>query len=97
VTIGEFQKLMHDLYYEHDSKRGMGGTFMWFMEEVGELSTALREGSKEEIEGEFADAFAWLTTLANLADIDAEQAVAKKYGTGCPCCNTSPCSCAQKP
>jgi NTP pyrophosphatase (non-canonical NTP hydrolase) len=97
MTIREFQQLMYDLYFEHDSRRGMGGTFMWFMEEVGELSTALRAGSKEDIENEFADAFAWLTTLANLAEIDAEAAVAKKYGPGCPCCHTVPCSCPQKP
>ena len=97
MTIGEFQKLMHDLYYEHDARRGLGGTFMWLMEEVGELSTALRGGSKAEIASEFADAFAWLTTLANLADIDAEKAVMEKYGTGCPCCGTTPCSCVQKP
>jgi NTP pyrophosphatase (non-canonical NTP hydrolase) len=97
MTIGEFQKLMSDLYLEHDSKRGLGGTFMWFMEEVGELSSALRSGSKADIENEFADAFAWLTTLANLAEIDAEAAVTKKYGTGCPCCGTIPCSCVQKP
>jgi len=97
MTICEFQKQMADLYLEHDTRRGLGGTFMWFMEEVGELSTALRSGTREEIEGEFADAFAWLTTLANLAGIDAEAAVIKKYGVGCPCCNTSPCSCVQKP
>jgi NTP pyrophosphatase (non-canonical NTP hydrolase) len=97
MTIREFQQLMHDLYYEHDSKRGMGGTFMWFMEEVGELSTALRSGSREQVESEFADAFAWLTTLANLAEIDAEAAVERKYGPGCPCCHTIPCSCPQKP
>ena len=97
MTIREFQQLMRDLYFDHDSKRGMGGTFMWFMEEVGELSTALRSGTKEEIASEFADAFAWLTTLANLADIDAEAAVEKKYGPGCPCCRSVPCSCPQKP
>ena len=97
MTISEFQQLMRDLYLEHDSRRGLGGTFMWFIEEVGELSTALRSGTKEEIEAEFADAFAWLTTLANLAGIDAEAAVARKYGTGCPCCGTVPCSCEQKP
>ncbi len=97
MTIGDFQKLMADLYLEHDTRRGLGGTFMWFMEEVGELSTALRSGSREDIENEFADAFAWLTTLANLAGIDAEAAVTRKYGTGCPCCNTTPCSCVQKP
>ncbi len=97
MTIAEFQQLMRDLYLDHDSKRGLGGTFMWFMEEVGELSTALRSGTPQEIESEFADAFAWLTTLANLAHIDAEAAVLRKYGTGCPCCKTIPCSCVQKP
>ena len=97
MTIGEFQKLMADLYLDHDRRRGLRGTFMWFIEEVGELSTAPRSGTKEEIENEFADAFAWLTTLANLAGIDAEAAVTKKYGKGCPCCGTVPCSCVQKP
>jgi NTP pyrophosphatase (non-canonical NTP hydrolase) len=97
MTIADFQKLMADLYLEHDTRRGLGGTFMWFMEEVGELSTALRSGTREEIEKEFADAFAWLTTLANLAGIDADAAVTRKYGAGCPCCNTTPCSCVQKP
>ncbi|HUT33581.1 MAG TPA: MazG nucleotide pyrophosphohydrolase domain-containing protein [Planctomycetota bacterium] len=97
MTIADFQKQMADLYLEHDTRRGLGGTFMWFMEEVGELSTALRSGTREEIENEFADAFAWLTTLANLAGIDADAAVTRKYGGGCPCCNTSPCSCVQKP
>ena len=30
------------------STKGVEGTFMWFMEEVGELSAALRGGSHEE-------------------------------------------------
>ena len=33
---------IRDLYGEKDSRRGVEGTFMWFMEEVGELSAALR-------------------------------------------------------
>ena len=31
---------------------------MWFVEEVGELATALREGTREEQAGEFADVYA---------------------------------------
>ena len=42
---------------------------MWFCEEVGELTRALRRGHIDELEGEFADVFAWLSTLASIADI----------------------------
>jgi hypothetical protein len=38
---------------------------MWFMEEVGELSAALRGGTHDERALEFADVLAWLVTLAN--------------------------------
>jgi NTP pyrophosphatase (non-canonical NTP hydrolase) len=68
---------------------------MWFMEEVGELSGALRGGSAEELSLEFADVLAWLTTLANLAGVDLERAVQRKYGSGCPGCGRQPCVCAR--
>jgi len=70
---------------------------MWFMEEVGELSAALRGGSKEEVAAEFADVLAWLATLANNAGIDLEAAVEAKYGKGCPGCGQVPCTCLAKP
>lgn len=72
---------------------------MWLMEEIGELSTALREGSPEELAAEFADVLAWLATIANVADIDLEAAVIKKYGQGCPGCGALVCACdaSQKP
>lgn len=69
---------------------------MWFVEEVGELSEALRFGSKEELAAEFADCFAWLTTLANLSGIDLEQAI-DKYRAGCPGCHAIPCACPGEP
>jgi NTP pyrophosphatase (non-canonical NTP hydrolase) len=95
VTITEFQKLIENTYFERDSARGMGGTFMWFTEEVGELATALREGDRKELEAEFADVFAWLCTLASLSGISMEEAV-KKYAKGCPRCRKIPCDCSQK-
>ncbi|MEC8570676.1 MAG: MazG nucleotide pyrophosphohydrolase domain-containing protein, partial [Planctomycetota bacterium] len=58
------------MYYEKDEARGIEGTFMWLMEEVGELSSALRDGPHEERLGEFADVLAWLATIANVAKID---------------------------
>jgi len=62
---------------------------MWLMEEVGELATALRNGSHEERVGEFADVLAWLTTIANVVGVDLTQAVLQKYGAGCPAAATS--------
>ena len=50
---------------------------MWFIEEVGELATALASEKSENIEEEFADVLAWLCTLANISDIDLEKACQK--------------------
>src|SRR6266704_3506316 len=95
MTLGEFQTRIRDLYGSKDARRGVEGTFMWFMEEVGELSAALRGGTAEERAAEFADVLAWLATLANLAGVDLASAVEAKYGGGCPGCHLSPCVCAQ--
>jgi NTP pyrophosphatase (non-canonical NTP hydrolase) len=99
MTLGELQAIIHEIYDAKDRRRGIEGTFMWFTEEIGELATALRGGSHEERELEFADVLAWLATLANIAGIDLDQAVQKKYGTGCPDCRQTPCVCdqAEKP
>ena len=93
MRIAEFQKLIEDIYYERDSARGLSGTHMWFCEEVGELTRALRRNQRDELEGEFADVFAWMSTLASIAGIDLEQAVRAKYGMGCPRCTSTPCAC----
>jgi NTP pyrophosphatase (non-canonical NTP hydrolase) len=93
VTLAQLQQLIRDLYDAKDRQRGVEGTFMWFMEEVGELSAALRNGSKAELSAEFADVLAWLATLANIAEVDLEAALQAKYGGGCPGCGRSPCVC----
>ncbi|UUO09212.1 nucleotide pyrophosphohydrolase [Blastopirellula sp. J2-11] len=87
------------MYFEKDQTRGVEGTFMWLMEEVGELSSALRGGTHEERVGEFADVLAWLTTIANVAGVDLADAVNQKYGSGCPGCGQFLCVCddAEKP
>lgn len=93
MQIREFQKLIEDTYYQRDSARGLSGTHMWFCEEVGELTRALRRNKREELEGEFADVFAWLSSMASIAGIDMEEAVRKKYAQGCPRCRAIPCAC----
>jgi NTP pyrophosphatase (non-canonical NTP hydrolase) len=95
LTLAELQILIRDLYGAKDSRRGIEGTFMWFLEEVGELSAALRAGSQLDRQREFADVLAWLVTLANNADVDLAAAIRAKYGSGCPGCGKVPCQCDQ--
>jgi NTP pyrophosphatase (non-canonical NTP hydrolase) len=75
MHIKEFQQFISKKYEVTDRKRGLPKTFMWFIEEVGELSTALAGQDKENQQEEFADVLAWLCTLANLSDIDLEKAI----------------------
>jgi NTP pyrophosphatase (non-canonical NTP hydrolase) len=96
MTIGELQRLIETMYSSKDRERGAKGTFLWFVEEVGELAAAIGEGSREEKEGEFADVLAWLVTLANVEGIDLERAM-EKYAQGCPGCGRVVCSCNEKP
>jgi NTP pyrophosphatase (non-canonical NTP hydrolase) len=93
ISLADFQALIRRMYLEKDLARGVDGTFMWLMEEVGELAAALREGTHEEQAAEFADVLAWLTTIANVADVDLAEAVRRKYGSGCPGCGHLVCSC----
>jgi NTP pyrophosphatase (non-canonical NTP hydrolase) len=80
-SIRQFQDFIREKYYPTDSKRGTPGTFMWFIEEVGELATALAGEDRANKEEEFADVFAWLCTLANINDVDLSRAV-EKYTSG---------------
>jgi len=99
MTLAEVQDLIRAIYGAKDARRGVDGTFMWFMQEVGELASALRGGDADERAFEFADVLAWLATLANAAGVSLEDAMQRKYGKGCPGCGQTPCACdqAEKP
>src|SRR5579859_4226066 len=99
MSLSDLQSLIRTMYSSKDEARGIDGTFMWLMEEVGELAAALREGNRDELAREFADVLAWLATIANVAGIDLQQAVLDKYGRGCPGCGQFVCRCemSEKP
>lgn len=94
MTLDDLQQLIRDRYFETDHARGTAGTFMHFMEEVGELSTALYDNNRPpkadgtarpptdaeraNLEEEFADVLAWLSTLANINGISLSE-VMQKY------------------
>jgi NTP pyrophosphatase (non-canonical NTP hydrolase) len=86
LTFSAFQTLIRDRYYKTDAARGTPGTFMWLVEEFGELATALQDNApgknptaeqRANLEEEFADVIAWLTTLANINGVDLEKALSK--------------------
>lgn len=97
-TLRQFQQQIERLYLARDAERGVDRTFVWFAEEVGELARALlteAPGSAAE-QSEFADCLAWLATLASLRGVDLAEACWHKYGTGCPRCRTTPCTCRHR-
>ena len=87
LTLAQFQQFIRDRYYQTDAARGTPKTYMWFIEEVGELATALQKAAGEggntsggeNLEEEFADVLAWLCTLANINNIDLTAAIHRKY------------------
>ena len=83
MKIAEFQAFISDRYEIRDHQRGTPATFMWFIEEVGELATALAGDDQANKEEEFADVFAWLCTLANINDVDLSRAVGKYTSGDC--------------
>jgi NTP pyrophosphatase (non-canonical NTP hydrolase) len=99
VSLADLQALIRRMYFEKDQARGIEGTFLWLMEEIGELATALRGGTHQERLEEFADVLAWLATIANVAGVDLSAAISHKYGSGCPGCGQLICRCpdSEKP
>ncbi len=80
MHISEFQQFISEKYEKRDRQRGVPKTFLWFVEEVGELATALARDDPKNKQEEFADVFAWLCTLANISDVDIEKACRKYTG-----------------
>jgi NTP pyrophosphatase (non-canonical NTP hydrolase) len=87
LTLAGFQGWIHERYYATDNARGTAATFLWFIEEVGELATALQDMAQApddpdvhaNLAAEFADVLAWLCTLANINEVDLTEAVRRKY------------------
>jgi len=93
LSLADLQKKIRNMYFDKDVARGVDGTFMWLMEEIGELASALRGDDRENLAEEFADVIAWLATIANVADVDLSAALTAKYGSGCPGCGRLVCTC----
>jgi NTP pyrophosphatase (non-canonical NTP hydrolase) len=92
VDLRELQAVIDATFGERDRARGVPASVAWLCEEVGELAQAVRKGTPEQQEHEFADVIAWVASLANQMGIDLARAV-DRYATGCPRCQHVPCAC----
>jgi len=95
MKIKDFQENILNIFGERDKKRGLSGSFNHLVEEIGELSQALRKKDKIYIEKEFSDVFAWLCTCANLSNINIEE-ILKRYIKKCPNCQKEKCKCPER-
>ena len=97
MQIDQFQRLMKDLYFKNDASRGIHRTAIWLTEELGELMKELKKDQvhmdKSAIREEMADVLAWVASLANLLEIDLDEAVQLKYPGVCARCGLNPCEC----
>ncbi len=95
MKISDFQDLLKDLYLQKDLNRGVTSTFIWLVEEIGELATILNstDVDKQKVSEEIADIIAWTISIANILDVDVEKALSDKYPNECKKCSSSPCIC----
>ena len=92
MELAEFQESIRRTFLQRDAARGLDGTFRWLVEEVGELAKAIRQQERAEWMHETGDVLAWLASVANLLEVDLEEAAAR-YANGCPRCGNQPCTC----
>jgi NTP pyrophosphatase (non-canonical NTP hydrolase) len=94
MDIAALQQQVRATYGARDRARGIARTFAWFTEECGELSRAMFRGTHDDRVVELSDVLAWLTSLADLAGVDLDEA-ARRYADGCPRCGGTPCRCTR--
>ncbi|MHA1689666.1 MAG: MazG nucleotide pyrophosphohydrolase domain-containing protein [Promethearchaeota archaeon] len=95
MNLSKIQELIHKLYFQKDKKRGVQGTFIWLVEELGEVANLIKKNDldTDKIAEELADILAWTCSLANLLNIDLESAFYTKYPSKCLKCGNNPCTC----
>ncbi len=92
MDLAELQDVIERTYGTRDRARGVPASVAWLAEEVGELAQAVRKGSADQQQHEFADVLAWVASLANQMHIDLSVAI-QRYANGCPRCTNVPCTC----
>ena len=96
MRISEFQKLIEEIYLARDTARGRDGTFVWFVEEVGELARALTR--PRDADGRTCARSSRTSSPGSRRSPRSPASTSRppptaKYEKGCPKCHETPCSC----
>lgn len=103
-SVRQWQQFLHGKYYKRNHEKGIDFVVGRLNNEVIELLNVWRDVGKNlratpsdvlaHYAEESADVFAWLLGVANLLEVDLEDAVAARYPNGgCHTCFKSPCGC----
>ncbi len=84
MEFGEMLEKIAQKYLERDKKSGKLFLLSVLVEEVGELSEAIRKGEVEAIEEELADVAFMVFCMANLFGVNIENRLVEKYLVGDP-------------
>jgi len=84
MEFGELLEKIAEKYLERDKKSGKLFLLSVLVEEVGELSEALRKGELEAIEEELTDVAFMVFCIANFFGINIENRLIDKYIVGDP-------------
>lgn len=105
-TLASWQRMFAEIYPVSQAETSLGTTFARLIEELGELTTAVRmfETESEYFLSEAADLFAWLMRIPNIIDQKnqvtkqtrgkwLEQAFYQAYPGSCQDCHKAICKC----
>jgi len=79
VKISQFQRAIAEKLVGKDKQMGAQFLMNVLVEEVGELSRALRKGTTDEVAEEVCDIIFAVTSIANLRGVDVEPFLKRKY------------------
>jgi len=79
MEISEFQKLVENRLSGKDKQTGSAFLMNVLIEEVGELSRAIRKKTRTRVAEEIADVIFSTISIANLFDIQIEPILKRKY------------------
>lgn len=92
-SLREWQSMFKRIYGNINRLESKKRLWFHFMEEIGEISKALRHGNKEELEAECADALAWLLPFCTKLELDIDELVWKRFPWECDVCHKQKCEC----
>jgi NTP pyrophosphatase (non-canonical NTP hydrolase) len=101
-SLRHWQRHLDIMYGDPNRAKGIWFCTMRLATETNELVTAednVRAMTIEHVKAayrqELADSLAWTIAIANILDVDLQNATENRFGNGCETCGTIPCSCSR--